>query len=144
MTNISKEDIAKAKILENCRKVIKSAISTKDIFRMLDNDLFDIKRVPLKYEEYFRPAFKRAIELSKTIHDAFDVFNDNDIKEPEKEIAIDKVLSFARDKEDVEEFLKEFIEYTWGITLDSEKYLLKFFKRGYELPHRLPEPNEEI
>ena len=143
MTKKSEEDIAKAKVLEDRRIAIKSAVNIKEIFKILDNGLFDtIDGISLKYEEYFRPAFKRAIELSETIYDAFDVFNDEIIEEPEKEIAINKALSFAKDKEDVEKFLKVFIEYTWGITLDSEKYLLKFFKRGHELPHRSPESNE--
>jgi hypothetical protein len=131
-----------AKALEDRRQAIESAITTRQVLNILDSQATSpLHYVPLDYDEHFKPAYLKAIELAITLSDAWAVFTDESLGDAEEEATFDKLLSLAENKEDVEIILDSFKDWM-EITLDTEKFLVKIFNRARELPDRDPlDPN---
>jgi hypothetical protein len=123
------------------KKTILSQTTTKDVLNTL-NDTYDlIDNHNLDYDYQLKWAFLRAIELAKTPSDAMMIFKDSCIlDEPEEDLAFDKALDLCKHKEEVQEIMNEVC--SWEPTLEYEKYFIKIFKRGHELPP-LSEPDED-
>lgn len=124
------------------KKTILSQTTTKDVLDAL-NERYDlVDNHNLDYNYQLKWAFLRAIELAKTPSDAMMIFKDSCISdEPEEDLAFDKVLYLCKYKEEVQEIMNEVC--SWDLSLEYEKYFIKIFKRGHELPCCPTKPSDE-
>ena len=138
--NPTTEEIAIAN--ENRKEEILYQATTKDVMKAIDQEYDLIDNRDLDYETQLKWAFIRAIELAKTPADALMVFMDECCFGEEEEIlAFDKALELCKFKEDVLSIMG--IIFNWEPDLEYERFFIKIFKRGHELPSAPDENNEE-
>ena len=129
----SEKEIEEA--LKKRQEAIDAAKTTFEVIAVLDNQsMSPLRGVPLGYEQYFKPALLKAIDLARDSSDARSLFFDESIEEDEEFAAFKKLLSFCKCKEDVEEAMEHITDC--GGSLERERYYVEIFKRGHELPHR--------
>ncbi len=113
---------------------IMSATSVQEVFNIIENEYWDDLDEVLAdsdYDKHYKLAFSRALELADNALDAWRIFVDFDIEEPEKGLAFKKAASFPISKKDLEEILLQ-ICVLREIKPDLQKCFLQLFKLGQE------------
>ncbi len=92
-----------------------------------------------------RGNFANVLELVKSVEDGWRIYMDTDYDLdglPEEAFVFDKMLSLAKDKNDVEDILDKMSNYSF-MKLKFEELFTKIFKRANELQWRKEDETEK-